>query len=162
VREVGGLGVYLARAVEEGTLDGPSSSSLLNCRVEVLELDAGILGREPPVDTPAASVARRLPRRDLPLQGRPVGQPPVQALLGQHRKLDLGHVQPAAVLGVECSSSRSANRLASAGSNAWYSDAGVWVFGVVLDQDDLLGVGEVDIDQVLDGSAPSRCGCAAR
>jgi hypothetical protein len=52
--------------------------------------------------------------------------------------------------------------LASAGSNAWYSDAGVWVFGVVLDQDDLLGVGEVDIDQVLDGRAPSRCGCAAR
>ena len=57
----------------------------------MLELDAGILGREAPVDTPAASVARRLPRRDLPLQGRPVGQ---------HRKLDLGHVQPAAVLGV--------------------------------------------------------------
>jgi imidazolonepropionase-like amidohydrolase len=24
VREVGGLGVYLARAVEEGTLDGPT------------------------------------------------------------------------------------------------------------------------------------------
>ena len=27
----------------------------------MLELDAGILGREAPVDTPAASVARRLP-----------------------------------------------------------------------------------------------------
>jgi hypothetical protein len=33
---------------------------------------------------------------------------------------------------------------------------------VVLDQHDLLGIRVVDLDQVLDGSAPSRCGCAAR
>jgi hypothetical protein len=65
-------------------------------------------------------------------------------------------------LGVECSSSRSASRLASAGPNAAYSDAGVWVFGVVLHQHDLLGVGVVDIDQVPDGSAPRRSGCAGR
>jgi hypothetical protein len=65
-------------------------------------------------------------------------------------------------LGVECSSSLSASRLASAGANAASSDAGVWVLGVVLHQHDLLGVGVVDLDQVLAGSAPSRCGCAGR
>jgi hypothetical protein len=31
----------------------------------VLELDAGVLGGEPPVDTTTGAVARRLPRRDL-------------------------------------------------------------------------------------------------
>jgi hypothetical protein len=76
-----------------------SSLSALDCRVEVLELDSGILGRKAPVDATARSVAGRLPGRDLPPQRRLVGQPPIEALLGQHGKLDLGHVQPAAVLG---------------------------------------------------------------
>jgi hypothetical protein len=52
--------------------------------------------------------------------------------------------------------------LASAGANASYSDAGVWVLGVAVHQHDLLGVRVAAIDQLLDGSAPSRCGCAAR
>jgi hypothetical protein len=30
--------------------------------VEVLELDASVLGRKPPVDTATGAVARRLPR----------------------------------------------------------------------------------------------------
>jgi hypothetical protein len=78
----------------------PSSSSALSCGVEVLELDAGVLGREPPVDPTTGPVARRLPGGDLSLQGRPIGQATVQALPGQHGQLDLGQVQPAAVLGV--------------------------------------------------------------
>jgi hypothetical protein len=65
----------------------------------VLQLDAGVFGGEPPVDPATGPVAGRLPRHDLPLQGRLVGQATVQALLGQHGQLDLGHVQPAAVLG---------------------------------------------------------------
>jgi hypothetical protein len=48
--------------------------------------------------------------------------------------------------------------LASAGGNAAYSDAGVWVLGVVLDQHDLLGVGVVDVDQVLDAVRPVDAG----
>src|SRR6266540_456595 len=127
----------------------PSSQSGLNYRVEVLELDPGALGREAPVDATTGPVARRLPRRDLPLQRRPVGQ---------HTQLDLGHVQPAAMLGVSCSSSRSASRLASAGANASYSDAGVWVFGVVLHQHDPLGVGVVNLQQVLDAVRPVDAG----
>jgi hypothetical protein len=61
-----------------------------------------------------------------------------------------------------CRVARSASRLTSAGGNAAYSDAGRVGVEVVLDQHDLLGVGVVDVDQVLDGSAPSRCGCAGR
>jgi hypothetical protein len=61
-------------------------------------------------------------------------------------------------LGVECSSSRSANRLASAGGNAAYSDAGVWVLGVVLHKHDLFGVGVVDVDQLLDAVRPVNAG----
>src|SRR6266540_105847 len=82
-------------------LRGQEASSLsgLNCGVEALELDPRILSGETPVDPTTRCVAGRLPRRDLPLQGRPIGQPAVQALLGQHGKLDLGHVQPAAMLG---------------------------------------------------------------
>jgi single-stranded DNA-binding protein len=76
-----------------------SGSSALSCWVEVPELDAGVLGREPPVDPTTGPVARRLPGRDLPLQGRPVGQAPIQALPSQHGQLDLGHVQPAAMPG---------------------------------------------------------------
>jgi hypothetical protein len=72
----------------------PSSSSVLSCGVEVLELDAGVLGGEPPVDPATGAVACRLPRRDLPLQRRPVGQPPVQALPSQHGQLDLGMPGP--------------------------------------------------------------------
>jgi hypothetical protein len=48
--------------------------------------------------------------------------------------------------------------LASAGANAAYNDAGVWVFGVVLHQHDLLGIGVVDIDQVLDAVRPVDAG----
>jgi hypothetical protein len=68
-----------------------SGSSVLSCGLEMPELDAGVLGGEPPVDPATGPVTRRLPGRDLPLQRHPVGQAAVQALLGQHGQLDLGH-----------------------------------------------------------------------
>src|SRR6266508_4138872 len=128
----------------------------------MLELDAGIRGGEAPIDGAAGGVAVSLPGGDFALQCGPVGEATVQALLRQHAQLDLRHIQPAPILGGGGDSSLSASRLASAGGNASYSDAGVWVLGVVLHQHDLLGVGVADVDQLLDGSAPSRCGCAAR
>jgi hypothetical protein len=79
---------------------GASSLSALKCGVEVLEFDPSILSGEAPVDITAASVAGRLPRRDLPLQRRPVGQAAVQALLGPHAQLDLGHFNQLPCLGV--------------------------------------------------------------
>jgi len=148
-------------AVTNKTME-PSSSSALSCGVEMLELDAGVLGGEPPVDSATGAVARRLPGCDLPLQGRPVGQPSVQALSGQHGQLDLGHVQPAAVLGGGVQLQLVGQPL---GLGRWERRiqrrrrVGV---EVVLDQQDPLSIGVVDIDQVLDGSAPSRSGCAGR
>src|SRR5512132_1472402 len=61
-------------------------------------------------------------------------------------------------LGVAWSSSLSASRLASAGPNASYSEAGVWVLQVVLDQHDPLGVRVVDVDEVLDAVGPVDAG----
>jgi hypothetical protein len=52
--------VELARAGEPPP--GTSSSSVVSCGVKMLELDAGVLGREPPVDTATGTVACRLPR----------------------------------------------------------------------------------------------------
>jgi predicted RNA binding protein YcfA (HicA-like mRNA interferase family) len=39
-----------------------SSSSVVSCGVKMLELDAGVIGREPPVDPATGPVACRLPR----------------------------------------------------------------------------------------------------
>ena len=64
------------------------------------------------------------------------------------------------IFAADCSS-RSASCLASAGPNASDNEAGVGV-QVVLHEHDGLGVGGVDVQQLPDGSAPSRCGCAGR
>src|SRR5215207_3314422 len=95
----GTLSVVVDKLAAEASTAAASSSSALSCWVEMLELDAGVLGGEPPVDTTTGPVARHLPGCDLLLRGRLVGQAAVQALLGQHGQLELGHVQPAAVLG---------------------------------------------------------------
>src|SRR5687768_16924981 len=65
--------------------------------VQVLQLDAGVLGPELPVDAAAGGVAPRFPGGDLPLQGRPIRDAAVEALAGQDAQLDLGDVEPAAV-----------------------------------------------------------------
>src|SRR4051812_21133220 len=76
---------------------GPTASSTFNCRVEPAEFDAGVGGGELPVHLGGPFVALLLPRRYLALQARLVLDSPLQALLGQHAQLDLGHVQPRAV-----------------------------------------------------------------
>src|SRR6266567_6951163 len=134
----------------------PSSLSALNYRVEVLELDAGIVGGEPPVHTTTSSVAGRLPRGDLPLQVARSASRRSRHCPASTASSISAMVNQLPCLGVECSSSRPASRLASAGSNASYSDAGVWMFGVVLHQHNHLSIRVVDVDQVLDGSVPSR------
>src|SRR6266536_3227697 len=136
----------------------PSSSSGLNCRVEVLELDPGILGREAPVDATTGSVACRLPGHDLPLQRQPIGHPPIQALLRQHAQPDLGHVQPAAMLGRVVQLEPVGQPLGlSRLERLVQRRRGVGV-EVVLHQHDLLGIGVVDVDQVLDAMRPVDAG----
>src|SRR3954447_25433809 len=76
-----------------------SSPSRVKCRVEMLELDARVLGREAPVDAVSGGIAVGDPGGHFLLDSRPVGQPAVQALALQDTQLDLGHVEPTAMLG---------------------------------------------------------------
>ena len=155
---VGGIAVYnaatAARNAASAARNAASSLSALNCGIEVLELDPGILSGEAPVDPTSGAVARRLPFRDLPLQGRPVGQPPVQALLRQHGKLDLGHVQPAPMLGRVVQLQPIGQPLRLGRLERLIQRRGRVGVEVVLDQHDLLSVGVTHIEQVLDAVRP--------
>src|SRR5215470_13416020 len=73
----------------------------LKCRVEAFQPDAGIGGCKAPVSLVVMDVAVVLPGVDLALEGRLVGDTPVEALAGQNGELGLGHIEPAAMLGRE-------------------------------------------------------------
>src|SRR5215210_9591788 len=64
----------------------------------MLELDPRLLAGEAPVYGAFGRVAFGLPRTHFPSQTLPVGAAPLQTLAGEHRELDLGHVQPRAML----------------------------------------------------------------
>src|SRR5262245_66305058 len=78
-----------------------SGLNQLKCRVEALELDAGIGGCKAPVSFDIVSVAIAEPGGNLALEAAPVRDTPIETLIGQDSKLGLGHVEPAAVLGCE-------------------------------------------------------------
>src|SRR5712691_10448833 len=140
------------------SLSTTSSLSGLNCGVQVLELDPGVLGRKAPVDATTRSVACRPPRCDLPLQRRPIGQAAVQALPGEHGKLDLGHVQPAAMLGGVVQLQPIGQPLGLGWLERLIQRRGGVGVEVVLHQHDLLGAGVVDLEQVLDAVCPVDAG----
>src|SRR5215472_1801447 len=124
----------------------------------MLELDSGVRGREAPVDPAARSVARQLPRRDLPLHGCPVGQPAVQALPGQRGKLNLGHVQPAAVLGGVVQFQPAGQSPGLGRLECLIQRRGRVGVEVVLHEHDRLGIGIVDVGQGLDAVRPVDAG----
>ena len=76
----------------------PSSASIFDHGIEMMQLDPCISGAKAPVHHLARPVALFGPRADLLAQRLKVGYPSVQALPGQHAELQLGHVQPTAVL----------------------------------------------------------------
>src|SRR5512132_1005746 len=139
-------------------LPSTSTSSVFSCWVEVLELDAGVGRGEAPVDLTAGTVAGGLPCGDFASQGGPVGQPPVQALLGEHAQLDLGHVQPAPMLGGGVEFELVGQPLGLGGSERLVQRGGCVGVEVVLDQHDPLGVRVVDVDEVLDAVGPVDAG----
>ena len=65
----------------------------------MFELTASVLGGEPPVYDGASIVALAFECCDLPFQQRFIADPAVQALPAEDAQLDLGHVQPASVIG---------------------------------------------------------------
>ena len=69
-------------------------------RVERLELDAGVVGREPPGRTESFLIAVAFPSADLCIHGFLGAEPTVrQALSRQDAQFHLGHVEPTAVFG---------------------------------------------------------------
>src|SRR5262245_8184629 len=79
----------------------PTTSGLnqLKCRVEALQLDAGVSGCKAPVSFDVMNIAVAEPGGDLPLEVATVRDAPIETLTGQDSELGLGHIQPAAVLG---------------------------------------------------------------
>src|SRR3972149_3954328 len=65
----------------------------------MFELDAGIGSSESPIYLACAGIPALLPRADLLMEGRLVGDPSVQTLPTQNTQFDLGHIEPTAVLG---------------------------------------------------------------
>lgn len=76
----------------------PSSLSRVKCWIESSEFDAGVAGRELPVDGPARGVASRAPRRDRGFHRQLVGKPLSQALALPHTQRDLSPAQPTSML----------------------------------------------------------------
>ena len=62
-----------------------------------MELGAGVVDGELPADGGSLLVARGLPGGDLGGERVAVADAAVEALAGEQRELELGHVQPAAV-----------------------------------------------------------------
>src|SRR5262245_50927589 len=77
----------------------PSTSLLLNLRVQALAFAASILGGEAPVDAASRGVAPLLPGGYFGVEGGLVREAPVEALAAEDAQFDLGDVEPAAVLG---------------------------------------------------------------
>ena len=75
-----------------------STLSCFHCRVEFTKLDAGVPGRELPIGLDGGSVSPVSPSLDVALQRCPVAHP-VRQVAAEGAQLDLGHVQPRAVLG---------------------------------------------------------------
>ena len=72
---------------------------VLEHRIQLLQLDPGVLRREPPAHLRLCSVSMILPRSDFRPQHRHFVDPAVEALAGKDAQLRLRHVQPTAVLG---------------------------------------------------------------
>ena len=93
------LETLLAGALRtHGSDAATSSASIFDHGIEVMQFDPCISGGKAPVHHLARPVALFAPGADLRAQRLKVGYPSVQALPGQHAELQLGHVQPTAVL----------------------------------------------------------------
>jgi len=66
-------------------------------RVQTAQFDAGVIGRELPVDVGGTKVAVGFPSGNLVRQALPVVDPARQALPSEHTQFAFGDVQPASV-----------------------------------------------------------------
>src|ERR1700722_2632038 len=78
---------------------GTSGLIQLKQRVEVLEFDTGIFGREVPIGFDVIAIAVVLPGGDFLDEGCLSGDGAGEELRGKHTKLGLSQIEPAAVFG---------------------------------------------------------------
>jgi len=139
-----------------------SAQDGLACRVQLAQLDAGVLGGPLPLDGFGVSVAVAAPGGHFGGHPGLFREAAVQALPGQDTQLALGHVEPTAVgrRVVPLETGRQAvGRLRVEGLVEGLGRVRV---EVVADQDDLLGFGEVDLRQLPQhvGAVHGRAPCA--
>jgi hypothetical protein len=121
-------------------------------------VSAGVAGGEVPVDLPLVGVDGVLPGGQLVVEDVEVLDPPVEALSGQGGQLDLGDVEPGAVFrgvvdlqpGGEAARLDRLERLIQGAESVRVE--------VVHDQDNRLGIGIVDGEQVIDLVGPVQPG----
>ena len=92
--------------------------SFIKCRIEAFQLDAGVVRGELPVDLGLDAVSGRLPSRDLVVQDLEGVNAAVEALTGHDVELDLGDVEPTAMLWRVDELEAVPQALASAGGKA--------------------------------------------
>src|SRR3954451_7955616 len=126
----------------------------MKCWVEMLEFDARVGGGEAPVDAVPRGIAVGDPGGHFLLDGRPVGQATVEALALQDAQLDLGHVEPTAMLGrvVDLQFVRQALRLGR--RERLLQRGGRVSVQLIHHQGQDFRLGKVDVDQVLDTARP--------
>ena len=81
------------------TPTGTSTLSALDLWVEASEFDAGLMRRKLPVHTFLGRITPLFPLLCFRSQRRHIGHSAIQALQGQGTELDLGDIEPTAMLG---------------------------------------------------------------
>jgi len=120
----------------------------------MLELDPRLVAGEAPVYGAFGCVALAFPRTHFLGKRFLVGDAPIQALASQKRELDLGHVQPRAVLGGVMNLQLTSDTPRLGRDERFIQGGGGMGVEVVQNEHDLLGLGVVEVDQLLYAMRP--------
>src|SRR5215218_1871497 len=120
----------------------------------MLELDASIGAGEAPVYGVLGRVALDFPRTHFLGKRFLVGDALIQTLASEHTQLDLGHVQPRAVLGCVMNLQLTSDAPGLGRGERFIQGGGGMGVEVVQNQHDLLGLRVVDVDQLLYAMRP--------
>src|SRR5215210_5644969 len=115
----------------------------------MLELDPRLVAGEAPLDGALGRVALLFPRLRFLGKRISIGDALVETLPSEHRELDLGHVQPRAVLGGVMDLQLGSDAPCLGRGERFIQGGGGMGVEVVHYQNDSLGIGIVDVDQLL-------------
>src|SRR5215207_8963466 len=142
-----------ARCFPNSNENCSSTLSAFYCRVEFTELDAGVLGSELPIGPGGGGIAAVPPSLDVALQRCPVSNP-VRQVAAEGAQLDLGHVQPRAVLGRVVDLETVGDTLGLLGCECLVKRG--WGVGIELvhDQDDLVRLAVAPVHELAHEARP--------